>query len=116
VSWTFGRNAVLPRDPRWDAYRGAGEDRTWVQLRAARVRIPGSDTAHPERSWRAPEHWVLMAPRRAGRDYNTTDLSENTLRRDLLPPFKAAVDAGVGSVMIAFNDLNGVPASANPSR
>ena len=55
-----------------------------------------------------------MARPKAGRDYNTTDISERTLREVYFPPFKAALDAGVGTFMSAFNDLNGVPTSANP--
>jgi len=60
------------------------------------------------------KHWVAYGAAEAGRDYNTTDMSEATLRSIYFPPFKAAVDAGVGTLMSAFNDLNGVPASANP--
>ena len=60
------------------------------------------------------KHWVAYGAAEGGRDYNTTDISENTLREVYFPPFKAAVDAGVGTLMSAFNDLNGVPTSANP--
>src|SRR4030095_7830567 len=59
-------------------------------------------------------HWVGYGAAEGGRDYNTTDISEGRLREIYFPPFKAAVDAGVGTFMSAFNDLNGVPASANP--
>ena len=60
------------------------------------------------------KHWVAYGAAEGGRDYNTTEMSENTLREVYFPPFKAAVDDGVGTVMSAFNDLNGVPTSANP--
>ena len=60
------------------------------------------------------KHWVAYGAAEGGRDYNTTDISERTLRKIYFPPFKAALDAGAGTFMSAFNDLNGVPTSANP--
>jgi beta-glucosidase len=60
------------------------------------------------------KHWVAYGAAEGGRDYNTTDISERTLRGIFFPPFRAAVDAGVGTFMSAFNSLNGVPTSANP--
>ena len=60
------------------------------------------------------KHWVAYGAAEAGRDYNTTDVSERALREIYFPPFKAAVDAGVGTFMSAFNDIDGTPASANP--
>jgi beta-glucosidase len=60
------------------------------------------------------KHFVGYGAAEGGRDYNTTEISERTLREIYLPPFKAAVDAGAGTIMSAFNDLNGIPASANP--
>ena len=62
----------------------------------------------------ACKHFVGYGAAEGGRDYNTTEISEQTLREIYLPPFHAAVDAGVGTLMSAFNDLNGVPTSANP--
>jgi len=60
-----------------------------------------------------PKHYAAYGWAEAGKDYNTTDLSERTLRDVVLPPFKAAFDEGARTIMCAFNDLNGIPASAN---
>ena len=74
----------------------------------------GKDYSAPGRVVACAKHWVAYGAAEGGRDYNTTDMSEQTLREIYFPPFKAAVEAGVGTVMSAFNDLNGVPTSANP--
>ncbi|MDQ2921116.1 MAG: glycoside hydrolase family 3 C-terminal domain-containing protein [Acidobacteriota bacterium] len=117
VPWTFGPMLDIARDPRWGRItEGAGED-PYLGAAFARARVrgfQGSDYSAPGKILACAKHWVAYGAAEGGRDYNTTDLSENTLREIYFPPFKAAVDAGVGSVMSAFNDLNGVPASANP--
>jgi len=74
----------------------------------------GQDPAAPDSVAACVKHFAAYGAAEAGRDYNTTDLSEWTLREVYLPPFKAAIEAGARTVMSAFNDLNGVPASANP--
>ncbi|HET9530028.1 MAG TPA: glycoside hydrolase family 3 C-terminal domain-containing protein, partial [Blastocatellia bacterium] len=74
----------------------------------------GQDYRAPDKVIACAKHWVAYGGAEAGRDYNTVDVSERTLREVYFPPFKAAVDAGVGTFMSAFNDLNGVPTSANP--
>jgi len=80
----------------------------------ARVRgFQGTDYSANNKVVACAKHWVAYGAAEAGRDYNTTDVSERNLREVYFPPFKAAVDAGVGTFMSAFNDLNGVPASAN---
>jgi beta-glucosidase len=73
----------------------------------------GSDYGAQDKILACAKHFVAYGAAEGGRDYNTTDLSENTLREIYLPPFKAAVDAGVGTLMSSFNAINGVPASAN---
>ena len=75
--------------------------------------VPGRTAALP-RIVACAKHWVAYGAAEGGRDYNTTDMSERTLRETYFPPFRAALDAGVGTFMSAFNDLNGVPATANP--
>ncbi len=83
----------------------------------ARARVlgfQGSDYSAADKVVACAKHWVAYGAAEGGRDYNTTDLSEITLREVYFPPFKAALDAGVGTFMSAFNDLNGVPTSANP--
>ncbi|MDQ2938328.1 MAG: beta-glucosidase BglX [Acidobacteriota bacterium] len=117
VPWTFGPMLDIARDPRWGRItEGAGED-PYLGAAFARARVrgfQGNDYSAPGKILACAKHWVAYGAAEGGRDYNTTDLSENTLREIYFPPFKAAVDAGVGSIMSAFNDLNGVPASANP--
>ncbi|MEP6741504.1 MAG: beta-glucosidase BglX [bacterium] len=117
VRWTFAPMLDIARDPRWGRItEGAGED-PYLGAAFARARVlgfQGTDYSAANRILACAKHWVAYGATEGGRDYNTTDMSENTLREIYFPPFKAAVDAGVGTVMSAFNDLNGVPASANP--
>ncbi|MFN2492283.1 MAG: glycoside hydrolase family 3 N-terminal domain-containing protein [Pyrinomonadaceae bacterium] len=117
VAWTFAPMLDIARDPRWGRItEGAGED-PFLGAAFARARVrgfQGADYSAPGKILACAKHWVAYGAAEGGRDYNTTDLSENTLREIYFPPFKAAVDAGVGSIMSAFNDLNGVPTSANP--
>ena len=117
VHWTFAPMVDIARDARWGRIaEGAGEDPYLGSVIArARVRgFQGSDYSAPDRVVACAKHWVAYGAAEAGRDYNTTDMSEVTLREVYFPPFKAALDAGVGTFMSAFNDLNGVPTSANP--
>lgn len=116
VRWTFAPMVDVARDPRWGRIvEGAGEDpHLGSVIAAARVRgFQGADYSQPDRIVACAKHWVAYGAAEAGRDYNTTDVSERTLREVYFPPFKAAVDAGVGTLMSAFNDLDGVPTSAN---
>ncbi len=117
VRWTFAPMVDIARDARWGRIvEGAGEDPYLGAVMAwARVRgFQGTDYSAPNRVVACAKHWVGYGAAEAGRDYNTTDMSEWTLREVYFPPFKAALDAGVGTFMSAFNDLNGVPASGNP--
>jgi len=117
LHWTFAPMVDIARDARWGRIaEGAGED-PFLGAAMARARVrgfQGDDYSQPDRVIACAKHWVAYGAAEAGRDYNTTDLSERTLRTVYLPPFKAAVDAGVGTFMSAFNDLNGVPTSGNP--
>jgi beta-glucosidase len=117
VRWTFAPMVDIARDPRWGRIaEGAGED-TYLGAAAARARVRGFQGASysaPDKIIACAKHWVAYGAAEGGRDYNTTDMSETTLREVYFPPFKAAVDEGVATFMSAFNDLNGVPASANP--
>jgi beta-glucosidase len=117
VHWTFAPMVDIARDARWGRIaEGAGEDPfLGAQMARARVRgFQGSDYSAVDRVVACAKHWVAYGAAEAGRDYNTVDISERTLREIYFPPFKAAVEAGVGTFMSAFNDLNGVPTSANP--
>jgi beta-glucosidase len=116
VHWTFAPMVDIARDPRWGRIaEGSGEDPYLGSLMArARVRgFQGNDYSASNKIVACAKHWVAYGAAEGGRDYNTTEVSEGTLRGVYFPPFKAAVDAGVGTFMSAFNDLNGVPASAN---
>jgi beta-glucosidase len=117
VRWTFAPMLDISRDPRWGRIvEGAGEDPYLgsAMARAAVRGFQGRDYSAVDKVIACAKHWVGYGAAEAGRDYNTTDISENRLREIYFPPFKAAVDAGVGTFMSAFNDLNGVPTSANP--
>lgn len=117
VKWTFAPMVDIARDPRWGRIvEGSGED-PFLGAAMARARVrgfQGIDYGAPDKVLACAKHWVAYGAAEAGRDYNTTDVSERTLRSVYFPPFRAAIDAGAGSVMSAFNALNGVPASANP--
>ena len=117
VHWTFAPMVDIARDARWGRIaEGAGEDPyLGSAIAAARVRgFQGDDYSRPDKVVATAKHWVAYGAAEGGRDYNTVDMSERTLRTIFLPPFKAALEAGVGTFMSAFNELNGVPASANP--
>ncbi len=117
VHWTFAPMVDIARDPRWGRIiEGSGED-TFLgsKIAFARVRgFQGDDYSRPNRVLATAKHWVGYGAAEGGRDYNTTNISERSLRETYFPPFKAAIDAGVGSFMTAFNDLDGVPATASP--
>ena len=116
LRWTFAPMVDIARDPRWGRItEGAGED-PFLGAAFARARVrgfQGVDYSAPDKVLACAKHYVAYGAAEGGRDYNTTDLSENILREIYFPPFKAAVDAGVGTLMSAFNAINGVPASAN---
>jgi beta-glucosidase len=117
VRWTFAPMVDIARDPRWGRImEGSGEDPfLGAAMAAARVRgFQGTNYGQPDKVVACAKHWVAYGAAEGGRDYNTTEVSERTLREIYFPPFKATVDAGVGTFMSAFNDLDGVPTSANP--
>ncbi len=117
VAWVFSPVVGIARDPRWGRIvEGAGEDPCLATAMArAQVRgLQGGDSVGPTRVAACAKHWVGYGAAEGGRDYNTTDISERTLRSVYFPPFRAARDAGVGTFMSALNDLDGIPASANP--
>jgi beta-glucosidase len=116
VKWTFAPMVDIARDPRWGRIvEGAGEDPYLGSVvAAARVRgFQGNNIANLQSVVACAKHYVAYGAVEGGRDYNTVDISEELLRELYLPPFHAAVNAGVGTLMSAFNDLNGVPTSAN---
>jgi beta-glucosidase len=117
IRWTFSPMVDIARDARWGRIQeGAGEDPYLGSVMAAAyVRgYQGSHLDAPDTMAACAKHYVGYGAAEAGRDYNSTEISEHTLREFYLPPFRAAVDAGTATVMSAFNSLNGVPSSANP--
>ncbi len=117
VRWTFSPMVDIARDARWGRMaEGAGEDPyLGSAIAAAYVRgYQGSRLDAPDSIAACAKHYVGYGAAEGGRDYNSTEISEHTLRQYYLPPFHAAVNAGVASVMSAFNSLNGVPSTANP--
>jgi beta-glucosidase len=117
VHWTFAPMVDIARDPRWGRIaEGSGEDPYLGSvLAAARVHgFQGGDLRAPDAVLATAKHFAAYGGAEGGRDYNTVDLSERTLREVYLAPYRAAVDAGVGSVMTAFNEIGGIPSTANP--
>ena len=117
IKWTFNPMVDISRDPRWGrVVEGAGEDPfLGSAIAAAKVRgYQGSNFAAPNKMAATVKHFAAYGAPVAGREYNTVDMSIQQLFNDYLPPYKAAVDAGVASVMSSFNSLNGVPNTANP--
>jgi beta-glucosidase len=116
LHWTFAPMVDIARDPRWGRIvEGSGEDPYLGSvMAAARVRgFQGSDLSLPNTMLATAKHYVAYGAAEAGRDYNTTDVSERVLREVYLPPFHAAVLAGAESIMGAFNEISGIPMHAH---
>jgi len=115
ICWTFSPMVDICRDPRWGRIaEGNGEDPyLGSQCAAAMVKGYQQDLKDNSDILACVKHFALYGAAEAGRDYNTTDMSYYRMFNEYLPPYKAAVDAGVGSVMASFNDVNGIPATAN---
>jgi beta-glucosidase len=113
---TYAPMVDVSHEPRWGRIaEAAGEDPYLNSvLAAARVKaIQGTDYSAPDKLVASPKHFAAYGQPESGRDYNTTDMSEQRLRNFYLPPFKAAVDAGADTVMCSFNAINGVPGCGN---
>ncbi len=113
---TYAPMVDVSHEPRWGRIsEGGGEDPYLnAVLAAARVKgTQGSDYSARDRLIASPKHFVAYGQPESGRDYNTTDMSEQRLRNMYLPPFKAALDAGADTFMCSFNAINGVPGCAN---
>jgi beta-glucosidase len=117
LNWTFAPMVDIARDPRWGRIaEGAGEDPFLgsAVARAAVRGFQGTNLCDSQSLLACAKHFAAYGAAQAGRDYNTADVSERTLREIYLPPFHAAVDAGALSIMSGFDELNGIPATANP--
>ena len=116
ICWTFSPMVDIARDPRWGRIaEGSGEDAyLGSQIAKAMVKgYQGNDLKKNNTIMACVKHYALYGAAEAGRDYNTTDMSRVRMYNEYFPPYKAAVDAGVGSVMTSFNEVDGIPASAN---
>ncbi|WP_294245107.1 beta-glucosidase BglX [uncultured Chryseobacterium sp.] len=116
IHWTFAPMVDVARDPRWGrVMEGSGED-TYLgtKIGLARIRgFQGKGLGTPEAIMACAKHFAAYGAAVGGRDYNSVDMSLRQLNETYLPPFKAAAEAGVATFMNSFNDINGVPATAN---
>lgn len=120
ICWNFAPMVDIARDPRWGrVMEGAGED-PYLGSLIASARVKGfqgintyRDFTNPNTMIACAKHFAAYGAAEAGRDYNTVDISDHRLRETYLPPFKASVDAGVGSFMTAFNEIAGIPCTGS---
>ena len=116
VHWTFAPMIDIARDPRWGRIsEGSGED-VYLTSEIAKSYVKGfqgDNLSHINTILACAKHFVGYGAAQAGRDYHTVNMGDNELRNVYMPPFKAAIDSGVETFMTAFNELNGVPATAN---
>ena len=116
IQWTFSPMVDLTRDPRWGRVsEGNGED-AFLSSAIAKAMVhgyQGDDLSAPNTILSCVKHYALYGAAEGGRDYNTTDMSRVRMYNEYFPPYKAAVEAGVSSVMVSFNEIDGVPASGN---
>jgi len=116
ICWTFSPMVDISRDPRWGRVaEGGGEDAfLGSQISKAMVQgYQGNSLSDKNTIMACVKHFALYGAPEAGRDYNTVDMSRGRMFNDYFPPYKAAVDAGAGSVMASFNEIDGVPATGN---
>jgi len=116
INWTFSPMVDIARDPRWGRIaEGSGED-AYLGSQIAKAMVhgyQGDDLTKNNTIMSCVKHYALYGAAEAGRDYGTTDMSHQRMYNEYFPPYKAAVDASVGSVMASFNEIDGVPATAN---
>ncbi|RNI37960.1 beta-glucosidase BglX [Hanamia caeni] len=116
LNWVYSPMVDIARDPRWGRIaEGSGED-PFLGSQIAKAMVEGyqgDDLSKDSTVMACVKHYALYGAAEAGRDYNTVDMSKVRMYNEYLPPYKAAVDAGVGSVMTSFNTVDGIPASAN---
>lgn len=116
INWTFSPMVDISRDPRWGRVsEGSGED-AYLGSRIAEAMVKGyqgKDLSANNTMMACVKHFALYGAGEAGRDYNTVDMSRIRMYNEYFPPYKAAVDAGAGSVMVSFNEIDGIPATGN---
>ena len=116
ICWTFSPMVDIARDPRWGRIaESAGED-VYLGSQVAKAMVKGyqgDDLSKNNTILACVKHFAMYGAAEAGREYNTTDMSRLRMYNEYLPPYKAAVDAGAGSIMSSFNEVDGIPATAN---
>jgi beta-glucosidase len=116
ICWTFSPMVDISRDPRWGRVaEGSGED-PYLGSQIARAMVKGyqgNGYGTTNTIMACVKHFALYGASEAGRDYHTTDMSKVRMYNEYLPPYKAALDAGAGSIMASFNEIDGIPATAN---
>lgn len=116
ICWTFSPMVDITRDPRWGRIaESAGED-IYLGSQVAKAMVKGyqgDDLSKNNTILACVKHFALYGATEAGREYNTTDMSRLRMYNEYLPPYKAAIDAGAGSIMTSFNEIDGIPATAN---
>lgn len=116
INWTFSPMVDISRDPRWGRVsEGSGED-PFLGSAIAKAMVNGyqqNDLSKNNTLLSCVKHFALYGAPDGGRDYNTVDMSRIKMYNDYFPPFKAAIDAGVGSIMASFNEVDGIPATGN---
>jgi beta-glucosidase len=116
IAWTYSPMVDIARDPRWGRIAEGGGEDPWLGSQIAKAMVKGyqgNDLALENTMMSCVKHFALYGAAEAGRDYNTVDMSRIAMYNDYLPPYKAAVEAGAGSVMTSFNVVDGIPASGN---
>lgn len=116
INWTFSPMVDISRDPRWGRVAEGGGEDPFLGSAVSRAMVKGyqnNDLTQTTSMMSCVKHFALYGAPEAGRDYNTVDMSKIKMYNEYFPPYKAAVDAGVGSVMASFNEIDGVPATGN---
>ena len=116
ICWTFSPMVDIARDPRWGRIAEGGGEDPYLGYQIAKAMVKGyqgNDLTQNNTIMACVKHYALYGAAEAGRDYNTTDMSRERMYNEYLLPYKGAVDAGTGSVMSSFNEVDGIPATGN---
>lgn len=116
ICWTFSPMVDISRDPRWGRVAESGGEDPFLGSQISKAMVhgyQGNSLADNNTIMSCVKHFALYGAPEGGRDYNTVDMSRGRMYNDYFPPYKAAVDAGVGSVMASFNEIDGIPATGN---
>jgi beta-glucosidase len=116
INWTFSPMVDIARDPRWGRIAEGGGEDPYLGSQIAKAMVKGyqgNDLSKNNTIMACVKHYALYGAAEAGRDYNTTDMSRVRMYNEYFPPYKAAIDAGCGSVMSSFNEVDGIPATGS---